>query len=95
MDTRSLEVAAEFCDDILIANEVLGPGKAARVAALAKRIDITVVVDSQAALQDIAAAASDTTTTVTSACGRRRRRWRLLHSHGSLWVAHGNACYHA
>ncbi len=53
------EVAAEFCHDILIANEVLGPGKAARVAALARRVDITVAVDSPAALQDIAAAAGD------------------------------------
>jgi len=53
------EVAAEFCPDILIANEVLGPGKAARVAALARRVDITVAVDSPAALQDIAAAAGD------------------------------------
>lgn len=52
------EVAAEFCDDILIANEVLGPGKAARVAALAPRIDIKVAVDSRATLQDIAADAS-------------------------------------
>ncbi len=50
------EVAAAFCDDILIANQVLGPGKASRVAALAPRIDIKVAVDSQAALQDIAAA---------------------------------------
>lgn len=53
------EVAGDFCDDILIANEVLGPGKAARVAALAGRIDITVAVDSVTALQDIAAAAGD------------------------------------
>ena len=53
------EVAAVLCDDILIANEVLGPGKAARVAALAKRIDIKVSVDSPAALQDVAAAAGD------------------------------------
>src|SRR3972149_5120257 len=40
------EVAAELCDDILIANQVLGPGKAERVAALARRIDIKVAVDS-------------------------------------------------
>ncbi|OGO48461.1 MAG: hypothetical protein A2W34_05800 [Chloroflexi bacterium RBG_16_64_32] len=52
------ETAAAFCDDILIANEVLGPGKAARVAALAGRTDIMVAVDSPAALQDIAAAAA-------------------------------------
>ena len=53
------EVAADFCDDILIANEVLGPGKAPRVAALARRIDIKVAVDSPTALQDVAAAAGD------------------------------------
>lgn len=44
-------------DDILIANEVLGPGKAARVAAIARRADVKVAVDSDAALDDIAAAA--------------------------------------
>jgi len=54
---------AELCadeaitDDILIANEVLGPGKAARVAKLAHSIDIKVAVDSDAALDDIARAA--------------------------------------
>ncbi len=53
------EVATDFCDDILIANEVLGPGKAARVAALAKRIDIKVAVDSPASLQDVATTAGD------------------------------------
>ena len=51
------EVAAAFCDDILIANQVLGPGKAARVAALARRIDIKIAVDSPAGLEEIAAAA--------------------------------------
>lgn len=44
-------------EDILIANEVLGPGKAARVAELAKRVDIKVAVDSELALEDIARAA--------------------------------------
>lgn len=58
------EVAAGFCDDILIANQVLGPGKAPRVAALANRIDIKVAVDSQATLQDIAAAANDADVTI-------------------------------
>jgi D-serine deaminase-like pyridoxal phosphate-dependent protein len=43
--------------DVLIANEVLGPGKAARVAKLARRADIKVAVDSDAALDDLAAAA--------------------------------------
>ncbi len=59
------EVAADFCDDILIANEVLGPGKAARVAALARRIDIKVAVDSTIGLEEIAAtAASDADVTI-------------------------------
>jgi D-serine deaminase-like pyridoxal phosphate-dependent protein len=43
--------------DILIANEVVGPGKAARVAALARQADVIVAVDSEYALDDIAAAA--------------------------------------
>ncbi len=58
------EVAAELCDDILIANQVLGPGKAARVATLAKRIDITVAVDSATGLDDIAAAGGEAGVTV-------------------------------
>ncbi len=50
-------VAAErLTGDVLIANEVVGPGKAARVAALAERLDITVAVDSGFGLEDIAAA---------------------------------------
>jgi D-serine deaminase-like pyridoxal phosphate-dependent protein len=53
------EVAADLCDDILIANQVLGPGKAERVAALARRIDIKVAVDSVAGLDDIASAARE------------------------------------
>ncbi|HYM16467.1 MAG TPA: DSD1 family PLP-dependent enzyme [Dehalococcoidia bacterium] len=43
--------------DILIANEVLGPGKAARVAALARHVAITVAVDTEYGLQDLARAA--------------------------------------
>jgi len=58
------EVAAELCDDILIANQVLGPGKAERVAKLAKRIDIKVAVDSAAGLEEIAAAARQAGVTV-------------------------------
>jgi D-serine deaminase-like pyridoxal phosphate-dependent protein len=52
------EVAAGFCDSVLIANEVIGAGKAARVADLGKRIDVIVAVDSAAGLEEIAAAAS-------------------------------------
>ena len=50
-------VAAEgVTDDVLIANEVLGPGKAARVATLAHQIDIKVAIDSDETLNDLAAA---------------------------------------
>ena len=42
--------------DVLIANEVIGPGKAARVAALAKDCDLIVAVDSQYGLDDLAKA---------------------------------------
>ncbi|MEX0800475.1 MAG: alanine racemase [Dehalococcoidia bacterium] len=52
------EVAAEFCDDILIANQVIGADKAARVAELARQVSITVAVDSGRGLDEIAAAAS-------------------------------------
>jgi D-serine deaminase-like pyridoxal phosphate-dependent protein len=45
-------------NDVLISNEVLGPGKAARVAALAKQVGVTVAVDSPAGLEDIASAAT-------------------------------------
>ena len=41
------EIAAAVCGDILIANEPVGPGKADRVAALARRITVTVAVDSR------------------------------------------------
>jgi len=50
-------VAERLTDDILIANEVLGPGKAERVARLAVQADVKVGVDSEGALDDIARAA--------------------------------------
>jgi D-serine deaminase-like pyridoxal phosphate-dependent protein len=58
------EIAAEFCDDILIANEVIGPDKCARVVALVRatglhdRRRITIAIDSQEGLAQIAAAAT-------------------------------------
>ncbi len=58
------EVAAELCDDILIANQVLGPGKARRVAELARRVDLTVAVDSTAGLEQLSEAARDARATV-------------------------------
>ena len=51
------EVAAEFCDDVLLANEAIGPGKCERLAALARRIQITVAVDSQAGIEALDRAA--------------------------------------
>ena len=53
------ELVAEerLSDDVLIANEVLGPGKAARVANLARQGGIKVAIDSDATLDDLASAA--------------------------------------
>lgn len=51
------EIVAGSCDDLLIANEVLGPGKCDRVAALARRVAVTVAVDSAAGLNEMASAA--------------------------------------
>ena len=53
-----------LCDEILIANEIVGPGKAARVAKLAATSNIIVAVDSVFGLDDIAAAARAAGTTV-------------------------------
>lgn len=50
-------VTERLTDDILIANQVLGPGKAARVAKLAARVDIKVAVDSETGLEDLIQAA--------------------------------------
>ena len=50
-------VAEGLTDDLLIANEVVGPGKAARVAKLAARADVKVAVDSDAGLEELAQAA--------------------------------------
>ncbi len=58
------EVAAAFCDDILIANQVIGADKCARVAALARNVDIKIAVDSEAGVDQIAAAAVATGATV-------------------------------
>jgi len=59
------EVAAGFCDDILIANQVIGLDKCARVAILGKSgIDIKVAVDSELGLEQMSKAAQDTETTV-------------------------------
>jgi D-threonine aldolase len=51
------EIAAAFCDDVLIANELVGPGKCDRAAALARGGTITIAVDSETGALEMAAAA--------------------------------------
>jgi D-serine deaminase-like pyridoxal phosphate-dependent protein len=51
------EAVAALCGDILIANEVVGPGKCTRVAALARRVEVTIAVDSEAGLERMSDAA--------------------------------------
>ena len=59
------EVAAGFCNDILIANQVIGLDKCARVAILAKTgVDMKVAVDTELGLEQMSKAAQDTGTTV-------------------------------
>jgi 3-hydroxy-D-aspartate aldolase len=58
------EVAADVCDDLLIANEIIGPGKCERVAVLARRVRMTVAVDSEAGLAAIGQAARNAGVTV-------------------------------
>lgn len=58
------EAVASLCDDILIANEVVCPDKAARVAALARRVDVKVALDSFHGLEQMAAAAQAAGVTV-------------------------------
>ena len=58
------EIAAEICRNILIANEPVGPGKARRVAALARTLDVIVAVDSPVGLEEIDAAAREHATAV-------------------------------
>jgi D-serine deaminase-like pyridoxal phosphate-dependent protein len=53
------EIAAGFCDDVLLANEIVTPEKCARVAALARRVRVTTAVDSLAGLEALSRAASE------------------------------------
>jgi len=70
------EVAAGFCEDLLIANEVVSPAKCDRVAALARRVRMTVAVDSRAGVDVVAraaqAAASDVGVLVDVNVGQER-----------------------
>jgi D-serine deaminase-like pyridoxal phosphate-dependent protein len=52
-----VEIAAGFCDDILLANEPVGPGKCERVAAVAGKVAVTVAVDSVVGLEALDRAA--------------------------------------
>jgi D-serine deaminase-like pyridoxal phosphate-dependent protein len=58
------EVAASFCPDILIANEVIGRERCRRVAALGRRVRLTVAIDSPTGLGDVAAAAREARATI-------------------------------
>ena len=53
------EIVAGFCDDILLANEVVTVEKCARVAALARKVRTTVAVDSVEGINAISRAARD------------------------------------
>jgi D-serine deaminase-like pyridoxal phosphate-dependent protein len=53
------EIAAGFCDDILLANEIVAPAKCSRVAALAKRVRMTTAIDSLAGLDALSRAARE------------------------------------
>jgi D-serine deaminase-like pyridoxal phosphate-dependent protein len=52
------EIAAGFCDDILLANEIVAAEKCARVAALATRVRMTIAIDSLAGLDALSRAAA-------------------------------------
>jgi len=58
------ETAVAFCDDLLIANQVIGGEKCARVAALAKSVSVTVAVESEVGLEQLATAAEAAGSTV-------------------------------
>ena len=53
------EIAAVFCDDVLIANEVVSPAKCAQVAALARQIRVMTAIDSLVGLEALSRAARD------------------------------------
>jgi D-serine deaminase-like pyridoxal phosphate-dependent protein len=58
------EVAAAFCDDILIANQVIGPDKCSRVAHLARNVRVSVAVESELGLAQLSEAAEKAGSTV-------------------------------
>jgi D-serine deaminase-like pyridoxal phosphate-dependent protein len=56
---REAEVMASVADDILLAYPAVGPTHAARVAAVAGRVSLTVALDSERALVDLAEACAE------------------------------------
>jgi D-threonine aldolase len=58
------EVVAEFCEDVLIANEIVSADKCARVAALARNRAVTVAVDSSVGIDALAEAARHAAATI-------------------------------
>ncbi len=58
------EIASGFCDDLLIANEVIGRDKTERVSALAKTVNVKIAVDSELGLEQIAKSTANAGTTV-------------------------------
>jgi D-serine deaminase-like pyridoxal phosphate-dependent protein len=53
------EIAAGFCEDVLLANEVVSAAKCARVAALARHIRVMTSIDSLAGLEAVSRAARE------------------------------------
>ena len=51
------EVVADLCGDLLIANEIVSADKCARAAALARRVTVTVAIDSVIGIESLASAA--------------------------------------
>ena len=58
------DLLTQVSGDILIANELVGPGKCERVAELARRVPVTVAVDSAAGLEGIGDAAARAEVTI-------------------------------
>jgi D-serine deaminase-like pyridoxal phosphate-dependent protein len=58
------EAVASFCGDVLIANEIIGADRCARVAALARACRLTVAADSAAGIEQLARAAREGGTTI-------------------------------
>ena len=58
------DLLAQVSGDILIANEPVGPGKCQRVAELARRVPVTVAVDSPVGLEGVGAAAARAEVTI-------------------------------